>query len=76
MKKNIEYNGKKYKITHGDFGFTSQQLFVNGTGSNIKMNNSDLDNVRSWKKYTKLAIEEYEARIEAKKEFEKWDGKL
>jgi len=76
MTKKVEYNGKTYKITTVNYAFTSQRLIVNGEPSNIKMNNDNLDDVNSWKIYAKRAIEEYNRRYTARKEFEKWDGKL
>lgn len=76
MAKKVELNGKKYKITTQDYGYTSQQLFINGKGSNIQMDNNSMDNITSWKIYVKKAIKEYEERLTAQKEFNDWNGKL
>ena len=76
MAKKIEYNGKKYKVTTTNYGFSWQKLFINGEGSSTEIRNDLLDDVDAWRKAVKKAILEYEDRLTAREEFNKWDGKL
>jgi len=76
MAKKVEYEGKKYKITFGSYGFSNCRLFVNGEGSGITPYNSVLTNIDLFKEYAKKAIIEYEDRQRTRKIFKNWDGKL
>lgn len=75
-KKTVEYNGRKYKVSHQDYGFTRQLIIINGEGSTSQIDNDRLDDVLAWKREVKKAIKEYEERSTARKEFDEWDGKL
>jgi len=75
-KKTVNYNGKKYKVDHEDYGITNQVILINGENSTFHISNDNLDDISSWKKEVTKAIIEYEVRATAREEFDKWDGKL
>lgn len=75
-KKTIEFKGKKYKVSHQDYGFTRQLILINREGSTSQIDNDRLDDVTAWKREVKKAILEYEDRQTTRREFEEWDGKL
>ena len=74
--KKVELNGKKYNISTRSYAYSWQKLSVNGEASNIEIRNDQLDDVDAWKEVVKKAILEYEDRLTAREEFNKWDGKL
>ena len=76
MEKKVEYSGVTYKIDFDSYGFTMSRFIVNGECTSKKMLNESLNNIDSFKKYAKEAIEEYIEKKNTEEVFNKWDGKL
>jgi len=75
-RKTVEFNGQTHVITTRDFGYTTQQMFVDGEGSSVHMPNNGLHDPESWKRYALQALQEHQDRKAAQEEFRYWDGKL
>lgn len=76
MAKKVEYEGKKYRISTSNYGYSWQKMIVNGEHSSIEILNEQLNDTDAWRQAAKKAIHEYENRQTAKKTFSDWDGKL